>query len=102
MKKLTKIYQNEITKNFKNNKTSYRFKNIDNATSTTEDNALTIEKNLTTIFDGIGYSYNIPVTITTATHTYHTTLIAKTSNNVVTIDNEIIPIKDITSLNIVK
>ncbi len=102
MKKLPKIYQNEINKSIKNNKTVYRFKNEDSAHRTIQETNNTITETLAEIFNGIGYSYNIPVNIKTKDKTYETTLVAKTSNNVVTIDNEIIPIKDIISLQKLK
>ena len=96
MKKLPKIYQNEITKSIKNNKTVFRFKNEETNSSLEEDK--TITDTIEEIFNGIGYSYNIPVTIRTNEKTYKTTLVSKTKNNIVTIDNEVIPIKEIITL----
>ena len=96
MKKLPKIYQNEITKSIKNNKTVFRFKNEETNSSLEEDK--TITDTIEEIFNGIGYSYNIPVTIMTKEKTYKTTLVSKTKNNIVTIDNEVIPIKEIITL----
>ena len=96
MKKLPKIYQNEITKSIKNNKTVFRFKNEETNSSLEEDK--TITDTIEEIFNGIGYSYNIPVTIRTKEKTYKTTLVSKTKNNIVTIDNEVIPIKEIITL----
>ncbi len=96
MKKLPKIYQNEITKSIKNNKTVFRFKNEETNSSLEEDK--TIMDTIEEIFNGIGYSYNIPVTIRTKEKTYKTTLVSKTKNNIVTIDNEVIPIKEIITL----
>ena len=99
MKKLPKIYQNEINKNIKNNKTIYRFKNEDLTYQKTQETSNdTITETLAEIFNGIGYSYNIPVTIRTKEKTYKTTLVSKTKNNIVTIDNEVIPIKEIITL----
>ena len=98
MKKLPKIYQNEITKSIKNNKTVFRFKNEETNSSLEEDK--TITDTIEEIFNGIGYSYNIPVTIMTKEKTYKTTLVSKTKNNIVTIDNEVIPIEDILNLEI--
>ena len=54
------------------------------------------------MFSGYGYAYNIPVTIKTSTQTYETSLIAKTSNNIITLDNNIIPISDIIDFKINK
>lgn len=99
MKKLPKIYQNGIAKTFKNNKTIDRFKN-ESTIETSLENKDTVKETLNKIFNGIGYSYNIPVIIKTISKTYETTLVAKTSNNIITIDNEVIPIKEIISLKI--
>lgn len=100
MKKLPKIYQNEIDKNIKNNKTVYRFKNMDTRSSTPYENNKTVKETLDEIFNGIGYALNIVVLIKTKSKEYETTLVARTSNNIVTIDNEVIPIEDILNLEI--
>ncbi len=103
MKKLPKIYQNEITKSIKNNKTVYRFKNEDTKNNQVIENTNnSITEILNSIFNGIGYSYNIPVLIKTNSKNYETTLVAKTANNIITIDNEIIPIKEIISIEKIK
>lgn len=97
MKKLPKIYQNSINKTIKNNKTVCYLKNEDIRYSSNN-----LEDTLNTIFNGMGYAYNIPVTITTKYKTYNTSLISKTKNNIVTLDNDIIPIIDIIDLKINK
>lgn len=97
MKKLPKIYQNNIKKMINNNKTVCYLKN-ENISYQVND----IENTLDTIFNGMGYAYNIPVTITTKYKTYITSLITKTKNNVVTLDNDIIPIVDIIDIKINK
>ncbi len=102
MKNLPKIYQNQITKNIKNNKTVYRFKNEDTTNPPLKEKSKSIKDTLDEIFNGIGYAYNIPVMIKTSTKTYDTTLVARTENNIVTIDNELISIKEINSIEIKK
>ncbi len=99
MKKLPKIYKNEITKKINNNKEVCYLKNRQTS-DVTPHQKKDIELTLDEIFSGIGYSYNIPVTIKTSTKTYDTSLITKTKNNVVTLDNDIISIEDIISLEI--
>ncbi len=94
MKKLPKLYKNEITKNISNNK-KYCYLQNENVK---EDK--TITEKIENIFNGIGYSYNIPVTIKTKDKEYNTSLVSKTKNNLVTLDNEIIKIEDILSLEI--
>lgn len=106
MKKLPKIYQNDITKKIKNNKSiciciegksKYHPKeNKIEEIKTSEQ----IDETLNKIFSGIGYSYNIPVIIEYSDKKVETSLIAKTNNNIVTLENEIIPITDIKTIKI--
>ncbi len=90
MKELPKIYKGDITKNIDNNKKVCRFKN--------ENKSPDIEEVLKEIFNGIGYPYNIGVIIRTKDNSYDTTLVSRGSKNVVTIDNEVIMIEDIISI----
>ena len=95
MKKLPKIYQNEISKSIKNNKTIFRFKNEDVRSTKPVNKNDTIEDVLDEIFNGIGYAINIPVKIKTKDKTYETTLVARTKKSIVTIDNDVIAVDDI-------
>jgi len=98
MKKLPEIYKNQINKKINNNK-NYCYLKEDRH----ENNAIkntTIEEKLTFIFNGMGYSYNIPVTITTKDKVYKTSLVTKTKNNLITLDNDVIKINDIISLDL--
>ena len=97
MKKLPKIYQNEINKKICNNKKTCYLKNesIDEFKPLESE---TINQVINEVFSGLGYSYNIPLTIKTKNQTYKTSLIAKSKNNLITLDNNIIPIKDIISI----
>ena len=90
MKKLTELYKNLNSKPKDNNKKVYYMENEERTV-----NSSSIEEELESIFHTLGYSYNIPVEIKTSTETYHTSLVAKTKENVLTIDNQIIPIKSI-------
>lgn len=96
MKKLPKIYQNSFDKKFKNNKVvSYvTNENIDLERISRDD----IHKTLDDVFSGIGYSFNIPVIIKTSDRVYDTSLVVRTDNNIVTLDNEVISINDIISI----
>ena len=104
MKKLPKVFQNELKKTIKNNKEVCYLKNeekkldqvkVDEEKEETTNNTPNITEILDEVFNGIGYSYNIPLEITTNDKIYNTSLIAKTNNNLITIDNEIIPISSI-------
>ncbi len=97
MKKLPKLYKNEINKNITNNK-NYCYLNDE----LPRNNQFSIEEKITKIFNGLGASYNIPVLIRTYNKEYRTSLVSKTKNNLVTLDNEVIKIEDILSLEILK
>lgn len=90
MKKLPELYKNLNSKPKDNNKKVYYMDNDIRSTNKTS-----IEEELESIFNTLGYSYNIPVEIKTITEVYHTSLVSKTKENVLTIDNQIIPIKEI-------
>lgn len=94
MKKLPDLYKSAINKSIHNNKEVCYLKNVE------EKPKESIEKTINQIFNGIGYSYNIPVTIVTDLKVYNTSLIAKIRNNVVTLDNEVINIDDIRNIEI--
>ncbi|MDD5887870.1 MAG: hypothetical protein PUC82_00015 [bacterium] len=102
MKKLPKVFQNEISKNINNNKKVCYLKEENKNVSDPITSNQTITDTLDEIFSGLGYSYNIPVIIKTKTKTYDTSLITKSRINIITIDNEVIPISDIISINIKK
>lgn len=98
MKKLPKIYQAESTKKISNNKKHCYIKNITDITENKITENYSVAEKLEQIFSGLGYSYNIPLIITTKNKKYNTSLIAKTKNNVITLENEIIPISDIVDI----
>lgn len=100
MKKLPKVYKNNIDKNIRNNK-SLCYVKEENTKNVQVSNNL-ISEQLETIFSGNGYSYNIPVTIKTKDNIYNTSLITKTNNYIVTLDNDLIRMDDITSILINK
>lgn len=99
MKKLPEIYKNNINKKINNNKKMCILKNVNEEI---KEKPVNIEEILSKIFNGIGYSYNIPLLIETKNKKYETSLITKTKNNVVTLDNDIIPINEIVNIKILK
>ena len=87
MKKLPELYKNEIINpQDHNTKVCYLKK---------EDEKQNIEEVLDNIFNGIGHVYNQKVFIKTKTKTLETYLVSKTKTDIITLDNEKIPIKDI-------
>ena len=61
MKKLPKVFQNEISKNINNNKKVCYLKEENKNISDPITSNQTITDTLDEIFSGLGYSYNIPV-----------------------------------------
>lgn len=94
MKKLPKIYQNKIDKNIFNNKEKCYVETNKHIGESADEMDISLDE----VFSGLGYSYNIPLIIKTKEKEYKTSLIAKTKKNIVTIDNEVIPINEIISI----
>lgn len=97
IKKLPKIYQNDINKKIKNNKETFysyysnnKKENTINFMSTSD-----IELFLDGIFNGIKQVYNVPVIIQTNTKVYDTYLVLRTPKYLLTIDQDRIRIEDI-------
>lgn len=104
MKRLPKVYQNDFNKKIKNNREVCYLDQERSSTSHTVESSFphSVEDALLEIFSGVGYAYNIPIILTTTNKVYETSLIAKTKNNVITLDNDIIPISDIKNIDILK
>ncbi len=93
MSKLPKIYHEDINKSFKNNKQVTYVRN--SKTSKEEKSSDSIEEVLNKVFNGVGYSFNIPLRIETFNKVYNTSLIGKTNNYLLTFDNDTIPLSDV-------
>ncbi len=101
MKNLPKIYQAEFTKKINNNKKQCYIKTEESILKEEpikQQSPTTVTEKLDEIFSGFGYAYNKPVIITTTIKTYDTHLIARTKKNVVTLENEVIPISEILAI----
>lgn len=96
MKKLPKVYQNTIDKKINNNKEVSYIKNLTEKSISIDNKS--VKETLNDIFNGFGYAYNIPIIIRTKEKTYETSLVTKTENNIVTLDNDVIPIDRIISI----
>lgn len=102
MAKLPKIYQNTIHKEIHNNRKVY-YSNHNEIEQKVLDPVVyesfyDIENLIDEIFSQPTYSFNIGLLIHTKDKTYDTSLIAKTRNSVITFDNDVIPIREITSI----
>ena len=87
-----KLFKNENVK-VNNNREACLLKNINN-------NDQNFEKVLDSIFNSFSSMYNTKVIIETKDKTYKTYLVSRTNNNIMTINREIIPIKEIVNIRI--
>ena len=87
MKKLPKIYRSELLNPKDNNQKYYYF---DNKSRTNN-----VEEVLNSIFSSYSSLFHKKVEIMTNKKTYHTFLVSRTNHYVMTMEKEIIPIKDI-------
>ena len=82
--------------NVNNNKKACLLKNISNDNI----NNSSIDEELNRVFNSFRNIYSTKVEIETKDKTIETYLVSRTKNNIMTINREIIPIKDIVSLKI--
>lgn len=109
MKDLPKMYHNEINKDIKNNEryfsTMYNNKidkiSTNNIIVNNKDN-YTVEQKIYNIFNSPNYIYKIDVTIVTDTATLNKRIVGKTKTNLITMDNEYIPINTIRDIYIAR
>lgn len=103
-KELPKMYHNNFEKEFNNNKCVFNSM-IDKKENITKEKEIrkernivskndwfTIEQKIFSIFNSKDYIYKADVTIVTDEQTIKKRIIGKNANNLITIDNEYIPI----------
>lgn len=107
MKKLPRIYKNQMFSPKNNNKKCcYLEKNKEIAKNIAIENKVInkeavdekIENTLQSIFKKTGYPYNIRVYIKTKDKEYDTYLVARTERKITTLDNEVIYLDEIEEL----
>ncbi len=95
MPKLPKIYQNKIDKEINNNKKIYYGEALSKKKEDFYHDRREIEQVIDDIFKKPTYSFNTELLIYTKNKIYDTSLIAKTKGQVLTFDNDLIPISEI-------
>ena len=92
MKELPKMYHTKINKTMNNTQKIYS--TINNKESITDNKYfnISIDKKIDNIFNDTNFVYKADVTIVTDTDTIRKRIVARNNNNIVTIDNEYIPI----------
>lgn len=105
LKELPKMYHSTIIKDIRNNEkvysTMYNKENIsNNNTLINNKNNYTIEQKIYNIFNSPNYIYKIDVTIVTDKGKINKRIVGKNKNNLITMDNEYIPINTIRDIYI--
>ena len=103
MKQLPPIFK--VSNNIKDTNQKYYYEKVSNKVKPKEikkniDESLSIEEKIDKIFKTKGYAFNIPVEIVFSNKKVNTYLALKKNNSIITLDNEVIPISTITSLEI--
>lgn len=111
MKELPKMYRNKIEKELTNNERIYSslFNKVPETLTrntvkeiTPNKKSYTVEQKIANIFNSPNYIYKIDVVIVTDTNTNKKRIVGKTKTNLITMDNEYIPINTIRDIYIDK
>lgn len=107
MKELPKMYRNKIDKEITNNEKIFTTmtsstkdtikseERTEKKENTTQKNVYTVEQKIAKIFNSPNYIYKIDVIIVTDKETSNKRIVGKTKTNLITMDNEYIPINTI-------
>ncbi len=106
-KELPKIYVNKIDKVLTNNKrVSYGFKEEEpslekrkEVNSIVQKSNMSVEEKITAIFDSPGYVYKASVLIKLKEGIVNKQIIGKNNTHLITIENELMPIKEIIDID---
>lgn len=109
MKNLPKMYHNKIDKDIKNNEKFFSTmydKKIEKENNKNifinNKNNYTVEQKIYNIFNSPNYIYKIDVTIVTDSGIQNKRIVGKTKTNLITMDNEYIPISTIRDIYIAR
>lgn len=94
MKEISKVFQNNIEKEIKNNKNVFYEKKEKNIEINKVDEKNVIKK-INEIFSSPNYIYKANVKITLKNETLVKKIIGRNKDYIITMDNKLIPIKDI-------
>lgn len=94
MKELPKMYQNKINKKISSIQKVYSTMDnkIDTRSNDVRYSSVSIDKKIDDIFKSTDYVYKADVTIVTDKETIKKRIVARNKNNLITINNEYIPI----------
>lgn len=95
MKQIPKVFANKIEKKLDNNNTYYKGRGEERKINLEKKDTKSVEQKINEIFSSPRYVYKAEVEITLKDQTIVKKIIGKNSENLITIDNETIPINDI-------
>lgn len=93
--KKERLYVNKIDKRIDNNQNYCNVNSEEKTIIEYKSDKLSVDEKLKKLFNTNGYIFNIDVKIVTNNKTYNTKIAGKVGNNIITLDNDIINIKDI-------
>ena len=106
MKDLPKVYHCNIDKKLNNNETIFYSDNknieVDSKTKTNEIDSKNIVQKINSIFSSPSYVYKASVEITLKDKTITKRIIGRNKDFIITMDNDLIPIKDIMDIKSIK
>ena len=105
MSELPRMYHNKIAKDLNNNERVFSTLDSNNIYTNSfinNRNNLTVEQKIVNIFNSPNYIYKIDVVIVTDNNKVIKRIIGKNKNNLITMDNEYIPINTIRDIYINK
>lgn len=94
---LPKVYQNKNIGNI-NNDQEYFYSFNNQTTNKEKRNKEDIKLKINKLFQSQKFIYKIKVIVITTNDQFETVIIGKTNNDLITLDNNLIPIKDITDI----
>ncbi len=92
---LPKVYQNRNIGNINNDQEFFYSAKVEQQNNKPNYSPINIDYKINNLFKSNKYIYKINVNIKTKSRDFDTTIIGKMNNNLITIDNNLIPIKDI-------
>ena len=95
---LPKVFQNRNIGDI-NNDQEYFHSSNSKIQNNKEQKRINVEEKINNIFKSNKFVYKINVVISTKDEEINTTIIGKANHNLITINNELIPIKDILDIN---
>ena len=98
MKELPKVFRNNINKNISNNENVY----YDRLNKQEEINDKSIQQKINEIFSSPNYVYKANVEITLKDKVISKRIIGRNKDYIITMDNDLIPIKDIINIKSTK